>query len=233
MFFKSEGEEEREAPGSYQPKCGIYYRAITEGSRGDCSEGPGCSLGRWVNPQLQLLVAAKGREGGGRRRGRWPERKTEWGRGGAREADKRSIKTPPSLPAGETEAALSPSRPQGSASLPSGAPPRVRLQCLRWGWPWPFPGGARLTLSSLGLFHVSLAGGWQGRLWEHRRPPPLHPGRKQPSTGCRLTGPRRGDHHRAGGLSLLVSSHCFPQMRGGGHGFPGMVQRTRSEECTV
>lgn len=71
VFFKSEGEKERKAPGSYQPKCGIYYGAITEGSCEDCSEGPGCSLGRWVNPQLQLLVAAAGREGGGRR-GRRP-----------------------------------------------------------------------------------------------------------------------------------------------------------------
>lgn len=212
MFFKSEGEEEREAPGSYQPKCGIYYRAITEGSRGDCSEGPGCSLGRWVNPQLQLLVAAKGREGGGRRRGRWPERKTEWGRGGAREADKRSIKTPPSLPAGETEAALSPSRPQGSASLPSGAPPRVRLQRLRWGWPWPFPGGARLTLSSLGLFHVSLAGGWQGRLWEHRRPPPSS---RQEATQHRLPfnrpqkrGPPQGGRAVSSGLFPLLPTNA-------------------------
>lgn len=80
-----------------------------------------------------------------------------------------------------------------------------------------FPGGARLTLPSLGPFHVSLAGGRHGRLQERHRTPP-------PTFIQAVSSPalEEGTPASVGGLSLLVSSHCLPQMWGGGMGSLGL-----------
>lgn len=87
------------------------------------------------------------------------------GRGG--EANRRSLKAPPPLPVGETEATLSLPPAQLCFSA-------ARLQCSAGEVGVAFSRrkrGRRLTLAFLGPFHMSLAGEGQGRLQDHRRPP--------------------------------------------------------------
>lgn len=89
------------------------------------------------------------------------------GRGG--EVNRRSLKAPPPLPVGETEATLSLPPPSSASPLPGssvhGVAGEVGVAFSRR------KRGRRLTLAFLGPFHMSLAGEGQGRLQDHRRPP--------------------------------------------------------------
>lgn len=136
VFFKSEGEEEREAPSPFLPAevRDLLRRQLQREAAGTALRGR-CSLGRWAAPQLQLSAAEGGREReeeeeGGRR----PERRGRVGEGRGGEANRRSLKAPPPLPVGETEATLSLPPPSSASPLPGSSVRRGR-------WGWPFPGG--------------------------------------------------------------------------------------------